>query len=68
LRNVALLGVDSVMAPLSLRQQAWDRLARDLNPALLESMIDEVGLEQAIEKAAQLMAGQVRGRVVVKIQ
>jgi acrylyl-CoA reductase (NADPH) len=67
LRNVALLGVDSVMAPLPLRQQAWDRLARDLNPALLESMIDEVGLEQAIDKAAQLMAGQVRGRVVVKI-
>ena len=67
LRNVALLGVDSVMAPVSLRQQAWERLARDLQPALLESMIDEVGLEQAMDKAAQLMAGQVRGRVVVKI-
>jgi acrylyl-CoA reductase (NADPH) len=67
LRNVALLGVDSVMAPLALRQQAWERLARDLKPALLEAMIDEVGLDQAIDKAAQLMAGQVRGRVVVKI-
>jgi acrylyl-CoA reductase (NADPH) len=68
LRHVSLLGVDSVMAPLALRQQAWDRLARDLKPALLESMIDEVGLDQAIDKATELMAGQVRGRVVVKIQ
>ncbi len=67
LRNVALLGVDSVMAPLALRQQAWDRLARDLKPELLESMIEEVGLEQAIAKAQDLMAGRVRGRVVVKI-
>jgi acrylyl-CoA reductase (NADPH) len=55
------------MAPLALRQRAWDRLSRDLDPALLESMIDEVGLDQAVAKAHQLMAGQVRGRVVVKI-
>ena len=48
-------------------QQAWDRLARDLKPELLESMIEEVGLEQAIAKAQDLMAGRVRGRVVVKI-
>ena len=67
LRNVALLGVDSVMAPLALRQQAWDRLARDLKPELLESMIEEVGLDQAIAKAQDLMTGRVRGRVVVKI-
>ena len=67
LRNVALLGVDSVMAPLARRQQAWDRLARDLDVAKLEAMIDEVPLEQAIEKAQALMNGQVRGRVVVRI-
>jgi acrylyl-CoA reductase (NADPH) len=67
LRGVTLAGVDSVMAPLALRQRAWDRLAQDLNPALLESMIDEVGMDQAVAKAQQLMAGQVRGRVVVKI-
>ena len=66
LRGVTLAGVDSVMAPLARRQQAWDRLARDLDPANLESMIDEVPLDQAIPKAQQLMAGQVRGRVVVK--
>ncbi len=67
LRGVTLAGIDSVMAPLARRQAAWDRLARDLDPALLESMIDEVPLEGAIAKAQQLMAGQVRGRVVVRI-
>jgi len=67
LRNVRLIGVDSVMAPLSLRQQAWDRLAADLDLAKLEHMVEEVSLEQAIDKAHALMAGQVRGRVVVKI-
>lgn len=67
LRNVRLIGVDSVMAPLSLRQQAWDRLAMDLDVSKLENMIEEVSLEQAIDKAHALMAGQVRGRVVVRI-
>ena len=67
LRGVTLAGVDSVMAPLAKRQRAWDRLARDLDPALLESMIDEVDLDGAIAKAHALMAGSVRGRVVVRI-
>ena len=67
LRNVALLGVDSVMAPRTLRQTAWDRLARDLNSTKLESIVEEISLDQAVEKAQALMAGQVRGRIVVKI-
>ena len=67
LRNVTLAGIDSVLAPLAKRQQAWDRLALDLDVAKLESMIEEVPLEQAIAKAGELMAGKVRGRVVVKI-
>lgn len=67
LRNVALVGVDSVMAPLARRQQAWDRLARDLDPAKLEAMIEEVPLDLAQAKAQALMDGQVRGRVVVRI-
>ena len=67
LRSVTLAGIDSVMAPLAKRQQAWDRLARDLDLAKLESMIEEVPLAQAAEKAAELMAGKVRGRVVLKI-
>jgi acrylyl-CoA reductase (NADPH) len=67
LRNVRLIGVDSVMAPLALRQQAWNRLATDLDIAKLESMIEEVDLDHAADKAHTLMAGQVRGRVVVRI-
>ena len=65
LRGVALLGVDSVMAPMRLREQAWARLALDLDPALLEAITAEVPLSGAIAAAAQLMAGQVRGRLVV---
>jgi len=67
LRNVRLIGVDSVMAPLALRQKAWDRLALDLDLAKLESMIEDITLDQVVEKAHALMAGQVRGRIVVKI-
>jgi acrylyl-CoA reductase (NADPH) len=67
LRGVTLVGVDSVMAPLALRRQAWQRLAADLDPVLLETMIEEVPLEDAIDAAQRLMAGQVRGRVVVRI-
>jgi acrylyl-CoA reductase (NADPH) len=67
LRGVRLQGIDSVMAPLALRQQAWERLARDLDPAKLEAMTCEIGLEQAIESAQLLMQGKVRGRIVVKI-
>ena len=67
LRGVTLAGVDSVMAPLVKRQRAWDRLARDLDLSLLESIIEEVPLQAAIAKAQQLMDGQVRGRVLVRI-
>jgi len=67
LRGVTLAGIDSVMAPQAKRQRAWARLARDLDPALLERMVEEVPLDGAVAKAQQLMAGQVRGRVVVRI-
>ncbi len=66
LRGVALLGVDSVMAPIALRQQAWERLARDLDPALLEAITTEVALPAAIDAARELMDGKVRGRIVVR--
>lgn len=66
LRGISLLGVDSVMAPMALREQAWARLARDLDPRLLESMTTEIALPQAIAAAGELMAGRVRGRIVVK--
>ncbi len=67
LRGVTLAGIDSVMVPLARRQEAWQRLAQDIDLGLLELIGEEVPLEAAIGKAAQLMAGQVRGRVVVRI-
>ena len=67
LRSVTLAGIDSVMAPLAKRQQAWDRLAKDLDAAKLEAMVEEIPMEKAAEKAADLMSGKVRGRIVVKI-
>ena len=67
LRGVTLAGIDSVMCPRARREEAWARLARDLDPALLESMITELPLEGALEGAQRLMAGQVRGRLVVKV-
>jgi len=68
LRNVQLLGIDSVMAPIAKRQGAWDRLAQDLEIVKLEEMIHEITLEQVEEFAMKLMAGAVTGRIVVKIQ
>ena len=65
LRGVTLAGIDSVMAPIALRRSAWERLARDLDPQLLALMTEEVPLEGAIAKAEALMAGKVRGRIVV---
>jgi acrylyl-CoA reductase (NADPH) len=66
LRSVALLGVDSVMASLHLREQAWTRLARDLDPGLLERITTEIGLADAVDAAHRLLAGQVRGRTLVR--
>ena len=67
LRGVRLLGVDSVMAPKARRLTAWARLARDLDPALLGVIANEIGLAEAIPAAADLLAGKVRGRIVVNV-
>ena len=67
LRGVTLAGVDSVMCPRPDRLEAWSRLARDLDPALLELITHEISLSEAIPTAAELMAGKVRGRVVVDV-
>jgi acrylyl-CoA reductase (NADPH) len=66
LRGVTLAGIDSVMAPLAKREAAWQRLARDLDVKLLESMTEEIDLSQAAARAADLMDGKVRGRIVVR--
>ncbi len=67
LRGVTLAGIDSVMAPRARRERAWARLARDLDAALLDAMVEEVPLADAIARAHALMDGQVRGRIVVRI-
>ena len=67
LRGVTLAGIDSVMAPRALREAAWARLARDLDMGKLDAMTQEVGLEEAIALGAQILAGLVRGRVVVDV-
>lgn len=66
LRGVALLGIDSVMAPLEQRQLAWQRLATDLDTALLDKLTTEIALADAIDMARRLRSGQVTGRVVVR--
>jgi acrylyl-CoA reductase (NADPH) len=67
LRGVTLAGIDSVMAPRALREAAWARLAQDLDAGQLERMTREVGLADAIGLGAEILAGQVRGRVVVNV-
>jgi acrylyl-CoA reductase (NADPH) len=67
LRGVTLYGIDSVMAPQAVRQEAWERLARDLDVAKLDAITSEIALSDAVAVAEKLLAGQVRGRVVVKV-
>ena len=67
LRGVCLLGIDSVMCPLALRKVTWNRLASDLDRSKLIEITHEIDLDQVIPQAPQIIAGQVRGRVVVKI-
>jgi len=67
LRGVCLLGIDSVMCPIERRRVAWSRLASDLDRGKLADITQEIGLDQVIDFGAKILAGQVRGRIVVKI-
>ncbi len=67
LRGVSLLGIDSVMCPLPLRQQAWGRLETDLDRGKIAAMTAEIALRDVIDAGARILAGDVRGRIVVKI-
>jgi acrylyl-CoA reductase (NADPH) len=67
LRGITLYGIESVMAPQSVRAEAWERLGRDIDIARLDAITREIGLSQAIATAADLLAGKVRGRVVVDV-
>ena len=67
LRGVCLYGIDSVMCPLERRKTAWKRLETDLDRQKLAAMITEIGLSDVPKAAADILNGQVRGRIVVKI-
>ena len=67
LRGITLFGIDSVMAPLSVRQEAWQRLAIDLDITKLDAMTREIGMSEVIAVGAELLDGKVRGRVVVDV-
>jgi acrylyl-CoA reductase (NADPH) len=67
LRGVCLLGIDSVMCPIEPRKAAWQRLASDLDRTKLAEITHEISLSEVPEWGAKILAGQVRGRTVVKI-
>ena len=68
LRSVALLGVDSVMAPQDRRNAAWTRLARDLDKGLLKTMYEVQPFDALPDLASRILAGRIRGRVVVDVR
>ncbi|MHB1075070.1 acrylyl-CoA reductase (NADPH) [Thiobacillus sp.] len=67
LRGVTLYGIDSVMAPRALRLQAWSRLQQDLDPHKLAAMTTEISLNKVIKTAPDILAGKLRGRMVVDV-
>ncbi len=67
LRNVALLGVDSVMAPKALRLEAWGRLAGELDHEKLATMTSTIPLDEVMEAGRKIVEGRIKGRVVVEI-
>jgi len=67
LRGVSILGIDSVACPTPERKQAWVRLVQDLPASKLEAMVNMVGMSDLFRLAPEILAGQVRGRVVVDV-
>ena len=67
LRGITLYGIDSVMAPFAKRSAAWQRLAQDLDLARLEAITTEIPLAGALQAGADILAGRIRGRVVVNV-
>ncbi len=67
LRGASILGIDSVMCPIARREKAWARLARDLPMDQLESMIVPAKLGDLVRLGPEILAGKVRGRVVVEV-
>jgi acrylyl-CoA reductase (NADPH) len=67
LRGVCLYGIDSVICPLDRRREAWKRLETDLDRQKLATITREIDLADVFVVAPQILAGKVRGRIVVKI-
>ena len=67
LRGVTLVGVNSVTQPAARRDEAWARLATDLDPALLDSMTTVEPLDRLPALAEDILAGRIRGRVVIDV-
>jgi acrylyl-CoA reductase (NADPH) len=65
LRGVSLLGIDSVMAPRVLRKEAWARLSAELDHSKLEALTRSIGFDEIIAAAHEIVAGRIRGRVIV---
>jgi acrylyl-CoA reductase (NADPH) len=68
LRGVCLYGIDSVMCPLPRRKEAWKKLAEELDRQKLAAMTREIGLSEVIGVAPEILAGHVRGRIVIKVR
>jgi acrylyl-CoA reductase (NADPH) len=67
LRGITLYGIDSVMAPQAKRLAAWQRLAQDLDLAKLAEITAEIPLAAALQAGVDILAGRIRGRVVVNV-
>lgn len=67
LRGVTMYGIDSVMAPLERRKQAWQRLASDLDPKLLDELSFDLAFDELPRAAVDILDGRIRGRAVVKL-
>ena len=67
LRSVTLVGVDSVYCPIEERIVAWERLAKDLNLANLDSMISTISLSEVVSSAHNMLSGKTYGRIIVDV-
>ena len=68
LRAVTLAGINSVEAPLPLREEAWAHLATEVDLELLDSLTSVITLEQSFAAAGDILAGRVHGRTVVDVR
>ena len=67
LRGIAMYGIDSVMAPIPLRKQAWQRLASDLDFKLLDELSFDLDFADLPQAGADILDGKIRGRAIVKV-